>query len=93
LDPSGLIRTLLDEGKALVVCTHGARGAEAHTAEGEQVFQPAEPVTQVVDTNGAGDAFFAGFLAAHLDGQPVAACMERGARQAALCVQSEALVG
>ena len=37
----------------------------------------------VVDTNGAGDGFMAGCLAAHLDGADVRAALAAGARQAA----------
>ncbi|MFT8245794.1 adenosine kinase [Roseomonas sp. BN140053] len=43
-------------------------------AEGEVFYVPAEPAT-VVDTTGAGDAYAAGFLAAHVRGLPPA---ERG---------------
>ena len=43
----------------------------------------AEPVQRVVDTNGAGDGFMAGCMAAHLDGADVAAALQAGARQAA----------
>ena len=45
-------------------------GALARTPEGE-VDHPAVPVA-MVDATGAGDSFDAGFLAAWLDGQPVA---------------------
>ncbi|MHA7133440.1 carbohydrate kinase family protein [Oerskovia turbata] len=78
----------VEAGARLVVCTHGARGASALTAEGEWVETPAVPVERVVDTNGAGDAFFAGFLDAWLRGGDVAEAMRAGARRGALCVQS-----
>jgi sugar/nucleoside kinase (ribokinase family) len=79
-DHRALMTSLLERGAGTVVCTLGARGAVARTAEGW--FEcPAEPA-EVVDTNGAGDAFFAGFFAAHLDGAGTAECLRAGARQA-----------
>lgn len=79
-----------DAGARLVVCTHGSRGATALTADGF-VDVPAETVDDVVDTNGAGDAFFAGFLDAHLRGEPVEAAMRAGAAHAARVVRSPGL--
>jgi sugar/nucleoside kinase (ribokinase family) len=79
-DHRALMTSLLEQGASTVVCTLGARGAVARTAEGW--FEcPAEPV-DVVDTNGAGDAFFAGFFAAHVSGAGTAECLRAGARQA-----------
>lgn len=79
-----------DAGARLVVCTHGSRGATALTADGF-VDVPAETVDDVVDTNGAGDAFFAGFVDAHLRGEPVATAMRAGAAHAARVVRSPRL--
>lgn len=80
-DHRALMTALLERGASTVVCTLGARGAVARTAEG-WFETPAEP-TEVLDTNGAGDAFFAGFFAAHLGGASTAECLKAGARQAA----------
>jgi len=60
--PQVAARALLQRGCRLVVLTLGASGAWA-IAPQEQVFQEALPV-DVVDTVGAGDSFFAGFIAA-----------------------------
>ncbi|MFD6140527.1 carbohydrate kinase family protein [Promicromonospora sp. NPDC060271] len=88
-DHRALMTSLLERGASTVVCTLGARGAVARTAEGW--FEcPAEPV-DVVDTNGAGDAFFAGFFAAHLDGAGTAECLRAGARQATRALGSRHL--
>ncbi|MFD6134924.1 carbohydrate kinase family protein [Isoptericola sp. NPDC060257] len=80
----------LDAGARLVVCTHGARGATALTAEGF-VEVPAEPVDDVLDTNGAGDGFFAGFLDAHLRGADLAEALAAAAAHAARVVRSPGL--
>jgi fructokinase len=53
--------TFLDRGSALVVLTLGERGAVA-LGRGLAIEQPAARV-DVVDSVGAGDCFFAGFLA------------------------------
>ncbi|GAA4984761.1 carbohydrate kinase family protein [Kineococcus glutinatus] len=92
-DPEGFLRAQVAAGKRLVVCTQGARGAVALERGGDLVRVAAEPVAQVVSTDGAGDAFFAGFLVAHLGGAPLAECMRRGARSAAACVRSPELAG
>jgi fructokinase len=60
--PQIAARALLHRGCRLVVLTLGAEGAWAIGAE-DQVFQAAETVVPV-DTVGAGDCFFAGFVAA-----------------------------
>jgi fructokinase len=61
-DASALAADWLRAGMALVVVTHGARGASAWTAT-HQVEIEAAPVA-VVDTVGAGDSFQAALLAA-----------------------------
>ncbi len=66
----------------VLVCTHGADGAEAFVA-GEHARVAAEPVAKVVDTTGAGDLFAAGFLAGMAQGRDLAACLTMGAVAAA----------
>ncbi|WP_106614738.1 carbohydrate kinase family protein [Saccharothrix carnea] len=72
------------------VATLGADGALA-VVGGAIHRVPAVPVEEIVDTNGAGDAFVSGFLVAHLAGTGIAAAMAAGARQAALCLGSAGL--
>jgi ribokinase len=57
----------------LVALKLGAEGAAAY-ARGESVEAPA-PAVEAVDTTGAGDSFDAGFLAAWLGGEPLAAAL------------------
>lgn len=89
-DPWALMAGCLDRGPRLAVCTLGSRGAIALSASGERASVPAHPVS-VVDTNGAGDAFFAGFLAASLGGASLEGCLDAGARQAVVALSSEHL--
>jgi exodeoxyribonuclease V alpha subunit len=50
---------------------------------GEVIENPAEPVSQVVDTTGAGDLFAAGFLHGFVDGRNARDCAVLGAVAAA----------
>lgn len=75
-------------GTRVAICTHGAAGASGLTEANGWIDIPAVPVTQVVDTNGAGDAFFAGFVVAAHRGSGFAAAMDAGAVAAAAAVQS-----
>ena len=48
----------------------------------------AEPIEKVIDTTGAGDAFAAGFISAHLEGLPVDACLDRGVVSASFAIEA-----
>jgi sugar/nucleoside kinase (ribokinase family) len=90
-DPRPYMRRLRESGRELVVCTRGADGALALTADERWLEIPAEPVENVVDTNGAGDAFLAGTVFGELSGASIDRSLEIGARVAALTVQSRDL--
>jgi sugar/nucleoside kinase (ribokinase family) len=77
----------LAAGAETVVCTHGSAGASVLTAAGWVDVAPVE-VADVVDTNGAGDAWFAGFAAAWWTGADAAAAGGAGARAAAAAIGS-----
>jgi sugar/nucleoside kinase (ribokinase family) len=90
-DPKGTMERLAGSGKKLVVCTFGREGALALTGEGTWIRVPVVPGVEAVDTNGAGDAFFAGTLYGHLLGLPVERQLQAGAVVAAWCVRSTEL--
>jgi sugar/nucleoside kinase (ribokinase family) len=69
-----------------LVVTRGAAGALA-VRSGERADIPAEPVSEVVDTTGAGDLFAAGFLFGHATGQSVEISLKLGAICAAEIIQ------
>lgn len=72
-DPAAGAQRFLDWGVGLVLLTLGADGVLVRDAEGLDRLVTAPP-TEVVDVNGAGDAFLAGALVALLDGaDPLAA--------------------
>ena len=73
-------------GVAELVVKDGDVGATAF-AQGETVFEPALRV-EVVEAIGAGDAFAGGYLAALLDGAPLAERLRAGHARAALTLQT-----
>ncbi|GGI44042.1 2-dehydro-3-deoxygluconokinase [Agromyces flavus] len=79
--PAALARAIAGLGPTEVVVKLGDRGALA-LGDGAVAERPAVPVG-VVDTVGAGDAFVAGYLAARLAGEPVAARLDLAVRTGA----------
>ncbi|MFH8624090.1 adenosine kinase [Streptomyces vietnamensis] len=81
-DPEATMRRVLERGRAeVVVATAGAEGSYLLTAADEDpVHIPAvAPREPVVDSNGAGDAYAAGFLFARLAGEDPRRCALHGA--------------
>ncbi|MEW2400365.1 adenosine kinase [Streptomyces sp. NPDC046862] len=79
-DPERTMREIADRGRArVVVATAGADGAY-QLVDGELTHIPAvTPSARVVDSNGAGDAFAAGYLFGHLSGELPRRCGLYGA--------------
>lgn len=74
-DYRSLMQTLINQGKELVVCTHGKKGSTTLTSKGEWIETPIVDHYPFVDANGAGDSFFSGFLYGHLKGTPLKKCL------------------
>lgn len=71
-EPERTVQRFHDMGPPVVVLTMGAEGMLL--SDGAEVTHiPARPV-EVVDATGAGDSFWAGFLTALLDGNPLKRC-------------------
>ena len=69
-------------GVKLMVATFGKNGSLAY--DGSKFYRgDIVPVKEVVNTVGAGDSYFAGFISGLIDGRPVAECMQIGAQRAA----------
>jgi sugar/nucleoside kinase (ribokinase family) len=90
-DPRAFLDSLIERGKRFAVCTMGPAGALALDAAGRWYDVPATPGVAVVDTNGAGDAFFAGTLFGILDGAPLERALRYGAIAGGLAVTSPEL--
>ena len=86
-DTRGFMHERVDGGTELVVCTAGADGSTALTSDGRWVEVPAEPF-EVVDTNGAGDAYVSGFLYGQALGADVETSMRLGTLAGGLAVES-----
>ena len=75
------------KGVELAVIKRGAAGVLAGDASGGRWSAPACTVSRVADTNGAGDAFNAGFLRVWASGGDVGAALRAGCAAAAIAAQ------
>lgn len=88
-EPEPFMQSCVEAGASAVVCTLGERGAIAYDAEG--LHRVDAVPTEVRDSNGAGDAFFSGFLHASLGGASMAEALADAAAQAAVALRSRHL--
>ncbi|VDB99563.1 unnamed protein product [Peniophora sp. CBMAI 1063] len=72
------------------IITQGARSTVVYSSDwDEPKVYPVHPVeeSQIVDTNGAGDAFLGGFLAAYVLGKHIDICIDVAHKMGAMTVQ------
>lgn len=79
---------MMEQGKKTIVCTHGKDGVTAINQNSDFIDLPILDQYDRVDTNGAGDNFFAGFIYAYDKGCELKTCMEYGTIVAGLCIHS-----
>ena len=91
-DGHAFLHQCVRDGSTLAICTRGAAGAIAVSATEGEWRVSAVPVHDVVDTNGSGDAFLVGLLAARLDGRSLEDGLRWAAAAGAIVVQSAELV-
>ena len=68
LSPQEYADLFLDWGPSVVIITMGSEGVFVATSSGER-YKIHPKTVDVADVTGAGDAFWAGFLSAHLEGK------------------------
>jgi fructoselysine 6-kinase len=76
-----LIKEILSKGARLAVVTRGSAGSIA--SDGSITVEMGVKEVEVLDTTGAGDTFFAGFIDAYLNGRDLHACLAAGSDVAA----------
>ena len=76
-DASRIQQLINNAGLQLLLVTRGAAGAELLTATGDSFRVAPDPVTEVVDTVGAGDAMTSVLILAILQGWPWQQALER----------------
>ena len=77
-----------DQGVETVCLTLGSKGVKL-SQKGKGVIElPAVKVEKVIDSTGAGDAFWSGFLFAYIKEKPIEKCLEVALQLAALKLQN-----
>jgi sugar/nucleoside kinase (ribokinase family) len=88
VDPRRALRRLAGGRLRFIAFKQGARGGILYDARDDRFHRWVGRATTVVDPTGAGDAFAAGFISAHLEGLPVAACLDRGVVTASFAIEA-----
>lgn len=78
-EPERIIGDFHEMGAGLVCLTLGAEGSIVSADEGRQLIRVPGRRIEVIDATGAGDAYWAGFLTAWLDGRAPDVCARAGA--------------
>ena len=76
------------EGVDKVCLTLGSNGVKLSEKENDIVQLPAIQIDNIMDATGAGDAFWSGFLFAHIKEKPLEECLNIGLQLAALKLQN-----
>jgi len=87
-DPGEIACKLMGMGVKNVILKAGSKGVVAYTTDGKEMADPF-PIDRVIDPIGAGDAFAAGYLAAYLDGLPLATRLQRAHAAAAMVCMTQ----
>jgi sugar/nucleoside kinase (ribokinase family) len=87
-NPEQTLPRLINGRLRFVVFKRGAKGGILYDAHENRCHRWAARARTVVDQTGAGDAFAAGFVLAHLEGLPVEACLQRAVVTASFAIEA-----
>jgi cytidine kinase len=85
-NPRRALPRLINGRLRFVVFKRGAQGGILYDARDERFYPWEARAASVVDQTGAGDAFGVGLVLAHLEGLPIAACLQRAVVTASFAV-------
>jgi cytidine kinase len=88
VDPERVLPRLATGRLRFIVFKQAARGGILYDAHEDRFHRWLGRATKVVDPTGAGDAFAAGFISAHLEGLPAAACLDRAVVSASFAIEA-----
>lgn len=84
---TAFVQEAVKAGAKLMIATFGEKGSIAF--DGRQLYRGGIcRAEKLINTVGAGDSFFAGFIDGYLDGDAVDRCLERGAARSAKVIQT-----
>lgn len=75
-------------GVDIICLTLGSNGVKLSQKQRKIIQMPAIKIERVMDATGAGDAFWSGFLFAHIKEKPIQECLEVALKLAALKLQN-----
>ena len=75
-------------GVETVCLTLGSKGVKLSQKEKNMIQLPAIKIEKVMDTTGAGDAFWSGFLFAYIKAKTIEECLQIALKLAALKLQN-----
>jgi sugar/nucleoside kinase (ribokinase family) len=87
-DPERVLPRLATGRLRFIVLKQAAKGGILYDAHEDRFHRWSGRARKVVDPTGAGDAFAAGFISAHLERCPVETCIDRAVVSASLAIEA-----
>ena len=87
-DPAATLASLCSGRIRFVAWKRGAKGGSLYDARERRLHEWPPRAERVEDPTGAGDAFMAGYVTAHLAGEPVDRCLRRAVVTASLAFEA-----